>query len=86
MGYSDGALRRVLVTGTVTVTGEGTRCEGFTVADAAGPRETAILAAAWAIQQLQRDLIAMIEQPGCRRITTEPPALPTVTRPARPQP
>lgn len=85
MAYSDGAMRRVLVTGTVTVTGEGTRCEGFTVADA-GPRETAILAAAWAIQQLQRDLIAMIEQPGCRRIAIDPPALPTRPGPARRNP
>lgn len=77
MTYTDGALQRITKAGTVTVTEHRTTCAGFEVRDAAG-REAAILAAAWAIQTLQRQMVEMLEQPaGPARITADGKAPPT---------
>lgn len=57
-------------TGTVTITKAGIRVEGFETRNASC-REHAILAAAWAIGELQRELARAIKAPGAGKITLD---------------
>ena len=49
--------------GTITITTDGIHCKGFE-ADNATCREVAIMAAAWGIGELQREMLKDIEEPG----------------------
>lgn len=53
--------------GTVTVGPNGIVCEGFDAANATC-RDVAIMAAAWAIGELQREMLKTIERPGGGKI------------------
>jgi hypothetical protein len=55
-------------TGTVTITKDGIKVEGFETRNTSC-REQAILAAAWAIGELQRELARTIKAPGGGKIT-----------------
>jgi len=49
--------------GTVTISPEGIHCGGFKARNASC-REVAIMACAWAIGELQREMLRDIEEPG----------------------
>lgn len=49
--------------GKVTVTSDGIEVQGFE-GENASCREVAIMAAAWAIGELQREMLKTIEEPG----------------------
>lgn len=57
------APMRIKRTGTIKVTKSGITVEGFEI-EGASCREAAILAAAWAIGQLQREMSKTIRAPG----------------------
>jgi hypothetical protein len=62
----DGEEAKLTKTGTVTITSEGRLrvfVEGFS-GDNCSCREVAVLAMAWAIGELQRELVATLQKPG----------------------
>lgn len=90
-----GALARIRAPGIVTVTPAGVAFAGFDIPDAGSDREAAILAMAWAMRELQREVIAAIEHPhahGATRHGIAPaagacaPAAPAAPAPAAQRP
>lgn len=63
----DDLEKRLLKLGRVTITSSGISVEGFR-AKGASCRDVAILAAAWAIGELVREMNATIEKPGGGKI------------------
>lgn len=61
---------RIKRTGKVTITRDGIEVEGFDIHNASC-REHAILAAAWAIGQLQREMTKTIRAPGAGKISVD---------------
>ncbi|MBU1282744.1 MAG: hypothetical protein KJ989_13165 [Gammaproteobacteria bacterium] len=56
--------------GTVTVTKDGISCDGFKGKNAMC-RDVAIMAAAWAIGELQREMLKTIKKPGSGKISVD---------------
>lgn len=56
--------------GKVTITKDGISVDGFD-ADNASCRELAIMAAAWAIGELQREMLKTIQAPGGGKISVD---------------
>lgn len=56
--------------GVVTISRDGIQVEGFTPKNA-GCRETAIMACAWAIGELQREMLRCIEKPGGGNVSVD---------------
>ncbi|MDT3749584.1 MULTISPECIES: hypothetical protein [Pseudomonas] len=56
--------------GRVTITKEGISVEGFDVKGAMC-RDVAVVAAAWAIGELQREMLKTIQKPGCGKISVD---------------
>lgn len=63
---------RIKLTGTVTITKHGIQVAGFELHNAnVTTREQAILAASWAIGQLQREMNKLIRAPGAGNISVD---------------
>ena len=58
---------KITKTGRVTITKEGISVEGFGVKGAMC-RDVAVMAAAWAIGELQREMLKIIAKPGGGKI------------------
>lgn len=58
---------KITKTGRVTITKEGISVEGFNVKGAMC-RDVAVMAAAWAIGELQREMLKTIAKPGGGKI------------------
>ncbi len=56
--------------GTVTVNKDGISCDGFQGKNAMC-RDVAIMAAAWAIGELQREMLKTIKKPGGGKISVD---------------
>lgn len=64
----DADVTKLTAVGTLTVYPDGSIvADGFSATNASC-RDVAVLAAAWAIGELQRELMKAIEQPGNNRI------------------
>lgn len=63
MAHDNVERMQVIKHGTVTITPNGIEVTGFD-ADNASCRDVAIMAAAWAIGELQREMLKTIEEPG----------------------
>lgn len=66
----DAETKRITKTGTVTVTKSGISVDGFDGSNMSC-REMAIIACAWAIGELQREMLRTIEQPGGGHISVD---------------
>lgn len=58
---------KITKTGRVTITKDGISVEGFNVKGAMC-RDVAVMAAAWAIGELQREMLKTIQKPGGGKI------------------
>ncbi|MBX9756297.1 MAG: hypothetical protein K2X80_16180 [Pseudomonadaceae bacterium] len=67
---SNAEQMKITQTGRVTITSTGIGVEGFS-GDNAGCRELAIMATAWAIGELQREMLKTIEKPGGGNISVD---------------
>lgn len=65
--YTDNDEMKIRKTGRVTITKEGIGVEGFDVKGAMC-RDVAVMAAAWAIGELQREMLKTIAKPGGGKI------------------
>ncbi|MBC3492383.1 hypothetical protein [Pseudomonas taiwanensis] len=61
---------KIRKTGRVTITKEGINVEGFDVKGAMC-RDVAVVAAAWAIGELQREMLKTIQKPGGGRVSVD---------------
>lgn len=61
---------KIRKTGRVTITKDGISVEGFDV-DGAMCRDVAVMAAAWAIGELQREMLKTIAKPGGGEISVD---------------
>ena len=64
MAFNDAQEAQLTKLGKVTITKEGVYIEGFNTSGTQSCRETAILAAAWALGQLQAEMLATMLKPG----------------------
>ncbi|MFZ5936619.1 hypothetical protein ACOKS3_17530 [Pseudomonas sp. HS6-2] len=68
--YATDDEMKIRKTGRVTITKEGISVEGFDVRGAMC-REVAVMAAAWAIGELQREMLKTIAKPGSGKISVD---------------
>lgn len=64
MAFNDASIARITKTGVITINADGIYVDGFDADGVASCREVAILAAAWAIGQLQAEMLATMLKPG----------------------
>ncbi|WP_409287501.1 hypothetical protein [Pseudomonas guariconensis] len=65
--YCDDDEMKITKTGRVTITKDGISVEGFEV-EGAMCRDVAVMGAAWAIGELQREMLKTIAKPGGGKI------------------